>query len=89
MKDAFIWILQYNALLGVLIVIGISLIIMLVCMLLDYVRLTLFKVIKIKQLAERIAKGATKFKNFVFKIFHININDNEESDLELDERKVA
>ena len=89
MKGAFIWILQYNALLGVLIVIGISLIIMLVCMLLDYVRLTLFKVIKIKQLAELIAKGATKFKNFVFKIFHININDNEESDLELDERKVS
>ncbi len=81
MKNSFVWIIEQPILLGLLLVIGVSLCIMTVCLFLDFIRTQIFKLLKIKKLSEKIAHAFGEFTSFVFKLFHIQTQEDENNDI--------
>ena len=68
-NGAFIWLTQYNWLVSFLLIIAIALAIFMGCIALDYIRILLFKTLKINmlrnKLGENITKSIKKWCNYV------------------------
>lgn len=75
METVFAWIPQYHTLIGLLLVIGISLAIFLVCLFADWLRLLIFKLCKIKTLSTWIASAISKITARLLGLFHVDLND--------------
>lgn len=73
MKGGFLWILNYNWIVSILLVILSCLIIYVICSVIDVIRFYLFKLLHINQLSKLIEKLFEKVKNFLLK----NVRDEE------------
>ncbi len=74
--SSFVWITQYSVGYGLLLVIAISLAIFIVCLIVDYIRLLLFKLFKVNKIVELISKVVQIITNFIFKILRIKLNED-------------
>ena len=81
MQNSFVWIIQKSILLGLLLVIGVSLSIMIICLFLDYIRTQIFKLLRVNKLSEKIASAISKFTCFIFKVLHIQTREDEHNDI--------
>lgn len=73
LKHAFVWVVDAPIALGLLEALGAALAIFTVCMIVDWLRLLLFKVIKMKELSQIIEKALSRLFT---KIFKLTQNDN-------------
>ena len=71
LKDAFVWFTNYNLLVAFVIVIAMAFAIFLGCVALDYVRILIFKLLKIDGLCSKLGKNITK----LIKKWCENVND--------------
>lgn len=78
LNSSFVWITNQPEILGILLVFAISLAIFVVCIIVDYLRLLLFKICKMDKFAKWIAKVVQGFTNFIFKILKIKLEDDVE-----------
>ena len=60
LKDAFTWLTEYNLLVSFVLIIAISLAIFIGCIALDYIRIILFKILKINLLCDKLGENITK-----------------------------
>ena len=60
LKDAFIGLTEYNLLVSFMLIITISLTILISCIALDYIRIIIFKFLKINKLCDKLGKNITK-----------------------------
>lgn len=65
LKDAFICLTEYNLLVSFVLIIAISLAIFIGCIVLDYIRITIFKLLKIDKLCDKLVKN---IKNLIEKV---------------------
>ena len=59
-KDAFTWLTQYNLLVAFMLIMAMALAIFIGCIALDYIRIILFKILKINMLCDKLGKNITK-----------------------------
>ena len=75
LNGEFAWITRVPALLGVLYAIGCALAIFLACLFIDWLRLLLFKAIKMKKFAELMERGISRLNRRILKVFKITLEE--------------
>ena len=67
LKDAFTWLTEYNLLVAFMLILAIALAIFIGCIALDYIRIILFKILKINMLCDKLGENITKLIKKVVK----------------------
>ena len=75
MKNAFVWVANMPIYYSPFISLGIALAIFIACLFIDWLRILLFDVCKIKKFSVCLEKLFTKIATSIFKIFHIRMID--------------
>ena len=76
----FAWLTKEPILLGILYAIGFALLIFFACLFLDWLRLLIFKAVRMRKFAEWIEKSVTKITKGILKIFRITLDEEKDKD---------